>query len=495
MQTTIYIPPIIITKPHPFSTSIEYYKILELCNNKEDIPGEAFEQNTASYDWQNYTDFIESTSQSCEAMLLKCTFGGEVIRCSDIFQPIVTDEGFCCVFNTVAAKFMFTRTAITRMNNTIHEDLVPVDWSTERGYPPNIPPNHYPQPGAGPGQSLGMNIVLDADVDDYFCSSTNVAGFKLLLHNPTETPLLKELGLFLPPGQESKFRISAEKIDASPEIRNIKQSRRRCLFNDEGKLLYFRTYSKRNCEMECEAARYIRYCNCIKHYMPRIYRNVSLCNLQDVKCIANIGSASETANQEKTCAESCLPGCFDLTFIPVAFPIPFSTNYFDVSDKFLNKFRKEYAVKNMAIFHFYYKENSYWSNIQSQYIGMTEFLCKIFHFMVLESVFHFHPFFIANIGGLMGLFIGFSFISCAEVFYFATVRVFLQARKQGKVGMVFGNRSIGCNLLLQVVAEGHLKPKSKVILNMERFKTQISKIEDFQKRQPPFVVTRYPYYD
>lgn len=364
---------------------MEYYNILDLCNREEGIPDEVFVKRTNFYDWQNYTDFIESTAQSCESMVVKCKFGGKIVKCSNIFVPVLSDEGYCCAFNIVHSKFMFTREARTRINNTRWVNSLAVDWTTENGYPPNLPLNYYPHPAQGPGESLGFTIVLDADIDDYFCSSTNVAGFKILLHNPTETPQIKELGLILETGHESKFRISTDKIDASPEIRGIKPELRQCLFTQEGNLLYFRTYSKRNCEMECEAARYIEQCKCIMHYMPRIYSNATLCNLHDFRCIDQITSFSET---QRSCAEMCLPGCFDLTFLPVAFSAPIDhSNHFMVSEKSLSKYKNEYTSKNLAIVHFYYKDNSFRSYMQSQYIGMTEFLCEIFHFMIWNLCF------------------------------------------------------------------------------------------------------------
>lgn len=36
----------------------------------------------------------------------------------------------------------------------------------------------------GSGSHLGLYVILNGDVTDYYCSSTNSAGFKILLHNP-----------------------------------------------------------------------------------------------------------------------------------------------------------------------------------------------------------------------------------------------------------------------------------------------------------------------
>lgn len=323
---------------------------------------------------------MQNVSQTCQSMILKCMFGGKIVKCTDYFIPILSDEGYCCAFNTVSSRFMFTREARTRINHSRPIDFVAVDWSNENGYPEQLPTSYYPVTAEGPGESKGLSIILNADIEDYFCSSTNTAGFKVLLHNPTETPLIKELGLIIQAGYESKFRILAEKMDASPEIKDIKVSSRNCLFTSEVNLLYFRTYSKRNCEMECEAAMFLRHCNCIRHYMPRIYGNVSICGLSDLKCIEKkITSYKGEREEEKSCNEICLPGCFDLTFLPDSFSADLeSGNNFMVKDDFVEKFDKNHVTKNLALVHFYYKDNSYRGYMQSQYIGMTEFLCMYF---------------------------------------------------------------------------------------------------------------------
>lgn len=170
-----------------------------------------------------------------------------------------------------------------------------------------------------------------------------------------------------------------DKSDASDDIRSIKPEYRQCVFNNENPLLYYRTYSRRNCEMECEAQLYLEKCNCIKYYMPRIYSNLSVCGLKDLPCIQNISRISNAfKSKELTCIDICKPSCFDLTFLPVSFGAPLVTQSFKIREKLLEEFNESYAESNIAIVNFYYKDNSFRSNVKSQYIGITEFLCKIF---------------------------------------------------------------------------------------------------------------------
>ena len=46
-------------------------------------------------------------SQPCDELLVTCIFLGEKVNCTDIFYPVITDEGQCCTFNTQPPAVMF----------------------------------------------------------------------------------------------------------------------------------------------------------------------------------------------------------------------------------------------------------------------------------------------------------------------------------------------------------------------------------------------------
>ena len=51
--------------------------------------------------------YLGNLSHSCEEMFLRCSFEGNLYNCSELFKPIVTDEGQCCTFNTQPPSVMF----------------------------------------------------------------------------------------------------------------------------------------------------------------------------------------------------------------------------------------------------------------------------------------------------------------------------------------------------------------------------------------------------
>lgn len=58
-------------------------------------------------------------------------------------------------------------------------NLSTADWTPERGWGENDRKNSYPRPGAGSGSHMGLFVMLNAELDDYFCSSSNSKGFKV----------------------------------------------------------------------------------------------------------------------------------------------------------------------------------------------------------------------------------------------------------------------------------------------------------------------------
>lgn len=100
---------------------------------------------------------------------------------------------------------------------------------------------------------MGLTLILNADVENYYCSSTSSSGFKVLIHSPIEIPRISSFGFFIAPGRETKVVISPKITEASDSIRKIPIARRQCMFANEANLSFYNIYSKKNCEMECSS--------------------------------------------------------------------------------------------------------------------------------------------------------------------------------------------------------------------------------------------------
>lgn len=56
-----------------------------------------------------------------------------------------------------------------------------IDWNPEIGYDKQVPSDAIPWRPYGAGLSYGLTLVLDVDVNEYYCSSTASAGFKVII--------------------------------------------------------------------------------------------------------------------------------------------------------------------------------------------------------------------------------------------------------------------------------------------------------------------------
>lgn len=94
---------------------------------------------------------------------------------------------------------------------------------------------------------------------------------QMLLHNPVETPKIADFSFAITPGEESRVIVRPRISSANPAIISIPQRKRKCFFTTERKLRYYRTYTQRNCILECEANFTQQLCACVQYYMPSNY--------------------------------------------------------------------------------------------------------------------------------------------------------------------------------------------------------------------------------
>ncbi|XP_075157998.1 pickpocket protein 28-like [Haematobia irritans] len=430
-------PVIFSINPKPTFITDEPFPALTICNMNRvyKAKAEQYNENTVEHammqmlcrrdinftvadtvnDWNALNQFISDISQPCENMLVSCRFGGIDYNCKRIFHAIITDEGMCCAFNMVHPKFLYTdgTQSLFQEMYSNHSDIdEAVPWNAETGYPENLPKHFYPRQAAGTGESLGLTLILDVEADQYYCSTTNSMGFKMAMHSPNERPNVREVGLLVAAGYETKARVRFEKLEAAQELHRVDLKHRQCEFQDEHELIYFATYTQSNCEAECMAGSMVRHCGCFLNYMPKRFDNATVCSIDEIQCVERIrlhSMLNDDDDDERECDEVCLPSCYDLRYYAEFFSTPLEHGSFVNTNSHIQKLSEEYVEKNIAILTMYYKFNSFRSNKQTEFIGMTD---------VLSSV-----------GGLIGLFFGFSFISLAEIVFYTLIRPWRKVRK------------------------------------------------------------------
>lgn len=130
--------------------------------------------------------------------------------------------------------------------------------------------------------------------ENHFRQRTNCfIARQILLHNPMETPKMADFANFLPPTQETRITVTPRIYDATPTLRGIDIMKRNCYFPNERRLRYyrclvvhnlckyltdevvcFRTYTQRNCKLECETNYTLGKCDCVPFFLPSKSRRI-----------------------------------------------------------------------------------------------------------------------------------------------------------------------------------------------------------------------------
>ncbi|CAH0725781.1 unnamed protein product, partial [Brenthis ino] len=351
-------------------------------------------------------------------------------NCSDLFQPILTEEGLCYTFNTMDAKNLL------RVEN-LHSDYSYLEnsnktqtWTLENGYPPNTPLETYPHRGSGYGAKAGLVFLLKTFQEDldYLCRGP-VQGFKVLLHNPAELPRLSQQYFRSPLSQEVVVAVKPKMMTTSEGLKPYDPTRRQCYFPTERYLHYFKVYTQANCEMECLTKFTYARCGCVHFGMPH-GPEMPVCNAGSVECMKKAqmelftievqSSFEKDTNDKDSFCEArlvaadckCLPACTSIEYEA-------ETSQADYDWKALYRAIHEPIEEDSedllyARVMIFFKEAQFITSRRSELYGQTDFL--------------------ANCGGLLGLFMGFSILSVAEILYFLTLRLYcvLWKRRQAK---------------------------------------------------------------
>lgn len=342
-------------------------------------------------------------------------------NCSDLFSPILTEEGLCYTFNTLGPDEMFRLNNLHKNYPYLEHDKRAESWSLEEGYMAGTPIETYPHRGAGYGVKSGLTFLLKAKkIDlDYLCRGP-VQGFKILLHNPAELPRLSQQYFRSPLSQEVVVAVKPKMMTTSYGLKPYEPTRRQCYFPSERYLHYFKVYTQANCEMECLANFTYTRCGCVHFGMP-YGPNMQVCNAGSRECIKSAqmelvtieiqsGLDSRVGNDSDSLGEAlavssrcqCLPACTSIEYEAETSQADYdwaaifrAYKLYNISEEL-----KDLTYARVMVF---FKEAQFITSRRSELYGQTDFL--------------------ANCGGLLGLFMGFSILSVAEIVYFLTLRL------------------------------------------------------------------------
>lgn len=274
--------------------------------------------------------------------------------------------------------------------------------------------------------AMGLNVILKLSTPDleFICRGA-FQGFKVILHTPGEIPNLSKQFLRVPLRQEVMIGVHPSMITTSQGLTGHLPERRQCFFEHERELRYFEVYTKSACELECLTNFTYHRCGCVKFSMPRD-ESMKICNQSQIQCYVD-AEKDLMLNDLKQCLKAgpganrlgqtdcnCLSSCTSINY-----EAELSQAEFDY-DKFFKSFGgNDSTYENDAIYSrltIFFKNSYFVTSRRSELYGSADFL--------------------ADTGGLLGLFMGVSILSLIEIFYYFTLRVACEKHKPKELNEV-----------------------------------------------------------
>nr|XP_045607021.1 pickpocket protein 28-like [Procambarus clarkii] len=386
---------------------------------------------------------IKKSAHRCEDLILFCLWSGTE-DCSKLFTQVSTSNGFCCVFNQN-----------TRVHSTGERDGCPND---DR---PSLKKKSRPLESTHTeaGVRQGLTVMLDAQVDEYTYSTFHSVGFKMVLQEPTGPPSMGHYSVVISPGTEAFVPLDAHSTFTTQAALNLRPDERKCYKDQEKRLVSSpEIYTHEACVLDYHNSLLQRACGCRDFHMKG---PGNICYTQeDIGCMRKFSDRWHAGVYMQQCnSDPCYSRCNTTTYLASPSFASLTTPYMEKtwlglrflvptikalcrreilkrSDKVVcNSSRSRcevlaaspcslktpedaehlmgipeirnviinYLEKNAALVHVYFKRAT--STLYKRDLAATTSQL------------------VANIGGLLGLFLGFSLLSAAEIVFYTSKMV------------------------------------------------------------------------
>ncbi|KAJ0172792.1 hypothetical protein K1T71_011931 [Dendrolimus kikuchii] len=354
-----------------------------------------------------------------EDIFESCEWNTNSIACESLFQKVLIRDGVC-----------FTMNALDEDKIIRSENVMSRHFLSNKNYRENLS-SVYPIRGSANDATPEFAVTLREylDYDDKSCKRYST-GFFVYYHDPADMPHASIHSYSVKTNQIMSLALKFDSVSSSEDVKSYPIKTRKCYFPDEPYLIFFLTYTESNCRLECFTNYTKQLCGCVAFYMPRD-NATRVCPAHYMYCVdvaqillygslqpkklerfINMYSYKRDSmnvslidkGKELATACACLPICNSVNYNADVMKMDYDFEYyFDFYCTYLeicNNRNKSYTYSKIE---WIFKDPSYVGMIRSNMFGVTDF--------------------IAQCGGLLGLFLGFSFLTVVEIVYYITLRL------------------------------------------------------------------------
>ncbi|XP_074103568.1 sodium channel protein Nach-like [Cotesia typhae] len=341
-------------------------------------------------------ELFKIVSLPCEDFIVLCRFEMEITPCEELLTSTLTPYGLCCSYNYARYNgeerysynlLIFTTQMLIQYSLTY---LLPHRYK-------NLP--EFRSPDFGMDFTLSV-LVKSYPKEDRLSFSMFGQGTKIIIHERNTYPGPSAQEFVAGFRQEVIGAFKGTQLIVSQEIRDLPVEERDCCMSKPDSL-----YRADNCYVKCREKIIRNYCDCVPFYASIIYSNDTICNLTHVPCLVEHKSKYEDLNfRDKQCG--CKPDCEGTTF--------------KVSTSSLDFIAAEH---NPADF---YQTSLEYKNPTAIHIGYASLTFMLQSRELVLSWINL----VSSLGDVFSLFLGCSFVSIFEFFYYLGYLMWKLTRKK-----------------------------------------------------------------
>jgi amiloride-sensitive sodium channel len=281
----------------------------------------------------NVLKLINESALDTDEVLFGCSYRNIHVKCSTMFNRILTDRGFHYAFNMLGHKSIFNDDVISGdfdfykrktirkspfLNNENHnvvldDDNEMVQWSLENGFVKDHDMDSIPITAQKIKPVRFLLSLNKSDAENYCVALFET--FNFFMHLPNEMPTPLHQRNYVRFGDIKFMMLTAKMYSADDELRRIEPEARGCYFEGERKLKFFKSYTKMHCEFECMTNYTLKVCGCVKFSMPRDdYTKV--CDDRRASCFFDVMNEFPNYDVAEKTSDSCncLRTCTDIKY-------------------------------------------------------------------------------------------------------------------------------------------------------------------------------------
>ncbi|XP_055308681.1 pickpocket protein 28-like, partial [Sitodiplosis mosellana] len=293
---TVTICPYIKTLKHKLDISSKLNSKFELIANLSDTESKQLNalahicpllpqrlKSKENFATESIYDTIKNLAPNLEYTIQSCSWKQKRINCSEFMSPILTSNGLCFQFNALNSRDIYTTEMAPSIMKHIDSHRNAPFWSLENEYNEGFIGKDYPMRVFSSGRENGLELILSTRTSDHDsrCSGF-LKGFQIFLTSPGD--LLKYNPHFrIQPSDDTLYVIKPRLRTSPKKLGKYQPKQRKCFFDFERRLRFFKSYSLQNCMDECTANFTMKKCGCVQFSMPRD-KNTRICGASKINC-------------------------------------------------------------------------------------------------------------------------------------------------------------------------------------------------------------------